>query len=68
MSQIIIDTKVTKGNLQLQNIPLEDDTEVKIIVIPKAILHKMSFLASQKLSSSIQGNLSKDISDERNTR
>ena len=68
MSQIIVDTRVTKGNLKLPNIPLEDNTEVKVIVIPKAKLSKMSFKKTRKLTKSIKGNLSDDILSERNER
>ncbi|MFH0974147.1 MAG: hypothetical protein V1874_00020 [Spirochaetota bacterium] len=42
MNQIIIDTRVIKGNVKMPNIPLKDNTEVKVIVVPKAILSKMS--------------------------
>jgi hypothetical protein len=65
MTQIILDTRVTKGHLKLQNIPLEDDTEVKVIVIPKASLSKMSFRKAQRLTKPIKGNLSDDIISER---
>ncbi len=68
MSQIIIDTRVINGNLELQNIPLEDDTEVKVILIPKANLSKMSFQKAQRLTKSIKGNLSDDIVSERSER
>lgn len=65
MSQIIIDSRISKGHLRLQNIPLADDTEVKVIVIPKANLSKLSFKRSQNLTKSIRGNLSDDIISER---
>ncbi len=65
MSQIIVDTRISKGHLKLQDIPLEDDTEVKVIVIPKANLTKMSFKRSQNLTKPIKGNLSDDIISER---
>jgi hypothetical protein len=54
MSQIMVDTRVTNGHLKLQNIPLEDDTEVKVIVIPKASLSKMPFQKAQQLTKSIK--------------
>ena len=65
MSQIVVDTRVTNGNLKLRNIPLADDTEVKVIVIPKANLSKMSFQNAQSLTKPIKGNLSDDIVSER---
>ena len=68
MSQIIVDSKINKGNLHVQNIPLEDNTDVKVIVIPKANLEKMSYKKSQELTKSIRGNLSDDIVSERMER
>lgn len=68
MSQIVVDSKINKGNLQLQNIPLEDNTEVKVIVIPKANLDKITYRKTQKLTKSIRGNLSDDIVSERMDR
>ncbi|MFQ5639968.1 MAG: hypothetical protein ACE5IR_18465 [bacterium] len=68
MSQIIVNTRVTNGYLKLQNIPLEDDTEVKVIVIPKANLSKMSFQKAERLTKSIEGNISDDIISERSER
>lgn len=68
MSQIVIETKVINGKLRLQNIPLKDDTEVKVIIIPKANLSKMSFQKTQRLTKSIAGNLSDDIVLERSER
>jgi hypothetical protein len=68
MSQIIVDTRVIKGNLKVPNIPLKDNTEVKVIVIPKADLLKMSFKKTRQLTKSIKGNLSDDIFSERSER
>lgn len=68
MGQIILNTRVTNGHLKLQNIPLEDDTEVQVIVIPKLDLSKMSFQKSQRLTKSIKGNLADDIVSERSEK
>lgn len=65
MSHVMVDTRVTNGYLRLQDIPLEDDTEVKVIVIPKANLAKMSFQKAQQLAKSIKGNISHDMISER---
>ncbi|HEX3036778.1 MAG TPA: hypothetical protein VHT73_16945, partial [Thermodesulfobacteriota bacterium] len=65
MSKIIIDTRIVNGQLKLQGIPLEDNTEVKVVVIPKVNLSKMSFQDSQLLTKTIKGNLSDDVVSER---
>ena len=66
MSQIVLDSRITNGLLNLKNIPLDDNTEVKVIVIPKINLSKMSFENSQKITGKIKGNLSDDVIAERN--
>jgi len=68
MNQIIIDTRITNGYLKLQDIPLENDTEVRVIVIPKINLSKMSFQNSQRLTKPVKGNLSDDIISERSEK
>jgi hypothetical protein len=66
MSQFVIETRVKKGHLVLKDIPFSDDTELKVILIPKFDVSKASFQKARKLSKRIQGNLSDDIIDERN--
>ena len=66
MSQYVIDTKIYKGNISLKNIPLSDDTAVKVIVISKVELKTLYFDKIQKLTRSISGNLSDNIMEERN--
>ena len=66
MSQIVLDSRITNGLLNLKNIPLDDNTEVKVIVIPNINLSKMSFENSQKITGRIKGNLSDDVIAERN--
>jgi hypothetical protein len=69
MSQFIAEARIEGGRLELFNVPFSDATEVKVFVIPKVALSKMSFLAVQKkMTSSIKGNLSDSISRERNAR
>ncbi len=67
MRQLTIETHVKQGGLQLNNIPFANDTAVKVIVIPKVNLEKMSFAKIQSLTQSIHGNLSEDIIHERYT-
>ena len=66
--QYSIDTYVHEGHLELSNLPFENGTSVKVVLIPKASLTKMSFKKSQKLTKIIKGNLSDDIIHERNER
>jgi len=65
MRQFAIETRVKQGRLQLDDIPFADDTAVKVIVIPKIDLEKMSFAKIQSLTQSIPGNLSEDIIRDR---
>lgn len=68
MSQFVTEARVERGRLELFNIPFSDDTEVKVFVVPKVDLSKMSFLEARKLTSSIKGNLADSIRRERNAR
>ncbi len=68
MSQFVIDTRVKKGHLEVNNVPFSDETEVKVVIIPKVDVSKMSFPEIQRLTKSIKGNLSNDIGTERNSR
>ena len=63
MNQYVTDTRVSNGHLELRNVPIKDNTEVRVIVIPKANLSKMAFRRAQQLTKSIPGNLSDDITN-----
>ena len=65
MHQLTIETRVKHGQLQINNIPFVDDTEVKVVVIPKVNVEKMSFEKIQALTQAISGNLSDEIIRER---
>ncbi len=49
MSQFITEARIARGRLELSNMPFSDDTEVKVFVIPKVDLARVSFLAARKL-------------------
>ncbi len=66
--QFVIETRVKEGHVELNNIPFSDETEVKVIVIPKVNLAKMSFPEIRELTKSIKGNLAGDIDVERNQK
>ncbi len=68
MSQFVTEARIEGGRLELLNIPFSDATEVKVFVIPKVELSKMSFLEVRKLTGSLKGNLADSISRERNER
>jgi len=68
MNRFVADARIEGGRLELFNLPFSEATEVKVFVIPKADLAKMSFLQVQKLTRSIKGNLSDSIKNERNVR
>lgn len=68
MSQFAIEARIEGGRLELFNLPFSDATEVKVFVIPKVALSKMSFLEARKLTNSIKGNLAESIRRERDER
>lgn len=68
MSQFVIETRVKKGHLEVNNVPFSDETAVKVVIIPKVDVSKMSFPEIQRFTKSIKGNLSNDIGTERNSR
>jgi hypothetical protein len=68
MSQFVTEARIEGGRLELFNIPFSDATEVKVFVIPKVELSKMSFLEVRKLTESIKGNLADSIRRERDER
>jgi hypothetical protein len=68
MNQFVAETRIAGGRLELLNLPFSDTTEVKVVVIPKADLSKMSFLKARELTSSIKGKLSDSVSRDRSER
>jgi hypothetical protein len=68
MSRFIADSKIINGHLELDNIPLPNNAEVKVYVILKTELSNMSFKKVQELTKDIPGNLSDDIITERGER
>ena len=68
MSQFVTEARIEKGRLELFNIPFSDATEVKVFVIPKADLSRLSFLEARNLTRSIKANLADSISRERDDR
>lgn len=67
MNQYTTDTKIKNGHLEIDNIPLPNNSPVKVIIIPMTNLKKLqkSLLKARDLTKSIKGNISNDISLER---
>lgn len=65
MSQYITETKVIKGAVELHNIPFPNETDVKVIIIPKVDIDKLLYNKAVELSKSIKGNISDDIVNDR---
>ncbi|MGD8778850.1 MAG: hypothetical protein PVH88_07790 [Ignavibacteria bacterium] len=65
MNQYIIDTKIKDGYLSLDNLPFDEETDVKVILIPKVNFQELSFRKVRELTKSIEGNISEDIISER---
>ncbi len=66
MTQYITETKVEKGTINLSDIPIKNNTDVKVIIIPKVELDKLLSDKAIYLSKDIKGNLSDEIIRDRN--
>jgi len=65
MNQYIIDARIKNGYLSIGNLPFKDETDVKVIVMPKVNLNELSFLKIRELTKTIKENLSDSIISER---
>jgi len=65
MYKITRDAHIKNGHLELNDLPFSNDAAVKVIIVPKVDLEKMSFERIQLLTQSISDNLSDDIIHER---
>lgn len=65
MNQYVIDARIKDGYLSIKDLPFKEETEVKVIVIPKINFRELSFLRIRELTKSIKGNITDDISSER---
>jgi hypothetical protein len=68
MNQYVIDAKIKDGYLSIGNLPFKEETDVKVIVIPKINFKELSFAKIRELTKSIKGNISDDIISEREER
>lgn len=66
MTQYITETKVEKGTINLSDIPIKNNTDVKVIIIQKVELDKLLSDKAIYLSKDIKGNLSDEIIRDRN--
>jgi len=65
MNQYVIDARIKDGYLSIKDLPFKEETDVKVIVIPKVKFRELSFLKVRELTKSINGNISDDIITER---
>ena len=65
MEQYIVDARIKNGYLSLSNLPFKEETEVKVIVMPKVKFNELSFLKIRDLTKSIKENISDEIISER---
>ena len=65
MNQYVIDARIKDGYLSIKDLPFKDETDVKVILIPKINFRELSFLRIRELTTSIKGDISADISSER---
>ena len=65
MNQYVIDARIKDGYLSIKDLPFKEETDVKVIVIPKINFRELSFLRIRELTKSIKRNISDAISSER---
>ncbi len=65
MNQYIVDAHIKNGCLSIDKLPITEEMDVKVIVIPKVKYEDLSFMKVRKLTKSIKGNISKDINSDR---
>ncbi|MBU2505824.1 MAG: hypothetical protein KJ799_03760 [Bacteroidetes bacterium] len=65
MNQYIVDAHVKNGYLTIDKLPINEEMDVKVIVIPKVKFDDLSFVKVRKLTNSIAGNISDDINSDR---
>ena len=65
MNSYSIDTQIKNGHLELNNVPFSNDIDVRVLIIPKVNLSKMSFNKILKTTKLIKGNISDDINKAR---
>ena len=68
MRQNVYDARISKGRLEISNLPFADEQEVKVMIMPKFTWDEEAINEIRRLTSSIKGNLSDDISAERDER
>ena len=68
MGQFVVDTAVKDGRIELDKLPFREKMKVKVVVIPKIELKKMSFskLVGQKVN--VDGSIADLVSAERDER
>ncbi len=67
MSQVTIDTYIKQGQLHLDNLPFQDDTKVRVVVIPTLDLdvEKRWFAQIQALTQASGDSWSEDLIREK---
>ncbi|MCF8316582.1 MAG: hypothetical protein K9I71_10675 [Ignavibacteriales bacterium] len=65
MEQYILDARIKNGYLSIGDLPFKEETDVKVIVMPKVKFNDLSFLKVRDLTKSIKDNISDEISTER---
>ncbi len=65
MNQYIVDAHIKNGYLTIDKLPIIEEMDVKVIVIPKVKFENLSFMRVRKLTKSIKGNISNDINSDR---
>lgn len=68
MNQYAIDAQIKNGYLSIGKLPIKEEMDVKVIVIPKVRFNKLSFKKARELTKNIKGNISDDIDSEREYR
>ncbi len=68
MKTYVTQATVHEGRISLDNVPLADESEVEVRVVPKTNIRKMSFQRVRELTKEARGSLAEDICEEREER
>jgi hypothetical protein len=68
MKPYITRAGVHNGHVSVENVPVADESEVEVIIVPKTNISQMSFGQVQELTAEAKGSLARDISKEREAR
>lgn len=68
MKPYVTQTTVHDGHISLDDIPIDNETEVEVMVVQKTDVRRLSFKQVRELTKDAKGSLADEISREREAR